>query len=475
MKPEKHKLTEAYVKGLRAPTNTSSRIFYDSDIRGFGCRVTSTGAKSLILNYSYQGTERRMVLARFYPDVYDKDGRSIVELARMKAGTLKNLIVAKKDPVTEQIAEQEASDKEGREHSTFAQLAERYQTEYVREKTGLPKRPASLRGDKSMLDNILLPRFGTRKVKSITPRELDEVMRDLRATPYRANRVRSLLHSLFEFGIKEDMLEVNVCTRRVRKYPEQERDFSLNDTQDTAFRKACDQYRDQHVADAVRLLYETGSRKSEVLQARWEQFRFGDGPLENRWIKPDWMTKQGKEVHLALTAPVLAILKRMQPKEKGFLFPNRSGFDKPRRDITKPWVAICKLAGLTTAVTNGKGTKHKPVLRLHDLRHSYATFLVSKGETLEKVGKILGHSDTKTTEKYGKANLEAQLATANVFAERGAQYAKAKENAQAIPAQYAQAIADVLSGNGNVSQVIAKKRRTEKTAPGPRRTVPRKR
>jgi integrase len=443
----KRKLTEAFVKSLPAPTDTSSRIHYDSDIRGFGCRVTQNNAKTLILNYSYKGIERRMVLARWYPDVYDKDGRNIVELARMDAAKFKNSIVSGRDPV----AEQEAADRAERGQYTFAQLAKRYQQDYVKEKTGLPKRKASRDADKSMLDGILLPRFGRRKLSTILTRDIDTLMEELRSTPYRANRCRSLLSGMFAYAISLDQLAANPITKKVRKYAEVKREFMLDDKQDAKFRIACDQYPDQTAASAVRLLYETGSRKNEVLCCRWEQFHFEPGPLCNVWVKPPEITKQAKAVFLPLTDRAVAILTAMGPKEKGFVFPGKGGFDRARRDITRPWVQICKMAGLTEPVTKGKRTKHRPILRLHDLRHSYASFLASSNVSLPKIGELLGHSNPQTTARYSHISLDAARAAANVFGSRAWSPADTA----------AQAILEALSA-GPVSQPIEKKGTTKK-------------
>jgi integrase len=413
----KRKLSEDIVKALPAATKTSSYIVWDYDVPGFGVRITERGTKSFILNYSFKGVERRMVLARYFPD------QNTVALARADAAKNKALIFAKKDPIAVIAAEEEASEK----GHTFAELAKRYQRDYVRKKTGLPKRQSSKASDKSLLDGILLPRFGSKKLTAIESSNIDDLMGELRETPYRANRCRSLLHAMFEFARSKNAnlmpkTSLNPVTKDdVRKYEEHEREFFLNEKQLLDFLSACDRYSDQNAADALRLLLETGSRKSEVLQSRWEMFHLQPGPLHNKWVKPPEMTKQGKIEHLDLGVRALALLKKMGPKDKGYLFPSKGGFDKPRTSLQKPWTQICKLAGLTEAITKpGKRrhavTKHKPILRLHDLRHSYASYLVSHGWSLEKIGKLLGHNRKSTaTARYAKVSPESAREAANAF------------------------------------------------------------
>jgi integrase len=419
----KRKLSESIVQALPPAKESSSYITWDYDVPGFGVRTTERGTKSFILNYSFKGTERRMVLARYFPE------QNTVALARAKAAELKNLIIAGKDPIAVEIAAEEARDKEGRTQYTFAELAQRFQNEYVQtseRKQGQPKRPASKLTDKSMLDGILLPRFGGRKLADVVTRDINTLIVELKATPYRANRCRALLHTMFEFALGNEMLLVNPVTKfangkGVMKYRERKRNFFLTDAQLAAFIRACDDYHDQDAADIFRLLLHTGSRKSEVLKARWEQFHLEPGPLQGMWVKPFAAVKGDEDVNLELSDRCLAILQKMKPKKTGYLFPAKGRFDKPRGDIQRPWAQICKLAGLTTAITKPgirrlAVTRHIPILRLHDLRHSYASYLVSHGASLEQIGKQLGHAEESTaTARYAHLSRQSQKAVANLF------------------------------------------------------------
>lgn len=109
------------------------------------------------------------------------------------------------------------------------------------------------------------------------------------------------------------------------------------------------------------------------------------------------------------------MLKRLGPKKQGPLFPGADG--NARVTIRKPWIQVCKAAGLSRAVERrGKKhllTRHKPVLRLHDLRHTFASNLVSRGVSIYLVSKLIGHTNVVTTQRYANPVTEALRAAAN--------------------------------------------------------------
>jgi integrase len=142
---------------------------------------------------------------------------------------------------------------------------------------------------------------------------------------------------------------------------------------------------DKQAANIVRLLLLTGARSGEVLGARWEQFNLKTGV----WVKPAATTKQKSEHEVPLSAParqLLNELKKKAAKDAEFVFPGKGGI-KHRTDLKKAWPAICKAAEITG-------------LRVHDLRHSYASFLVSAGLSLPVIGALLGHTQPSTTARY---------------------------------------------------------------------------
>jgi integrase len=140
---------------------------------------------------------------------------------------------------------------------------------------------------------------------------------------------------------------------------------------------------DQQAAAAIRLLLLTGARCGEVLGAKWEQLDLCEG----KWRKPASLTKQNAEHELPLNAPARQVLADLY-EQRGtgqYVFPSRLGGH--RVDIRGAWRELLRAADI-------KG------LRIHDLRHSHASFLVSAGFSLPTVGALLGHSNPTTTSRY---------------------------------------------------------------------------
>ena len=155
--------------------------------------------------------------------------------------------------------------------------------------------------------------------------------------------------------------------------------------------KALAEHPDKQAADIVRLLLLTGARKGEALA-----MRFADVDLTTGiWTKLAHTLKQKKDHIVPLSAPARALLadieaehRRLHPKRPlpTYVFPGRYGHDF-RQNITKNWNALIKAAGISGA-------------RIHDLRHSYASFGASLGGSLPLLGALLGHSNAATTSRY---------------------------------------------------------------------------
>jgi integrase len=147
--------------------------------------------------------------------------------------------------------------------------------------------------------------------------------------------------------------------------------------------EALAKHSDKGAADAIRLLLLTGARRGEVLGMRWEDV--ADGV----WSKPASSTKQKEPHEVPLSAPALQLLadirKRQRPRAP-FVFPG-DGATGHRVELKKNWALITKAAGIEG-------------LRIHDLRHSYASQLVSGGASLPLIGALLGHSNPITTSRY---------------------------------------------------------------------------
>jgi len=151
----------------------------------------------------------------------------------------------------------------------------------------------------------------------------------------------------------------------------------------------------QRAVNAIRLIMVTGARKGEVLLATWNQFDLERGV----WTKPSHNTKQKRVEHVPLNDQAIAFLKLL-PREGEYLFPGRMGAHLT--DLKFPWATICEDARLEG-------------VRIHDLRHTYASHLVSRGASLPMIGQLLGHTQPQTTARYAHLADNPLREAANLF------------------------------------------------------------
>jgi len=387
-----NRIVDRFIKNLSAP-KVGNQIAYDSEIPGFGVRMTSNGVISFVLNYRVNGRERRYTIGR-YPEL-------TATAARERAIQLRGDVRDGVDPL--------AAREEKREEATIADLADRYLAKHAEKN----KRAGTIRNDREMLTGIIKPKLGHHAVSTITRADVEDLHASLKATPYRANRVLSLLSNMFTKAMEWNVCEQNPA-KGVERFPEQKRQRWLTVEEIGRLDKALSAYSDQNAANAIRLLLLTGAREGEVLNAAWEQFDLARGT----WTKPSENTKQKRAEYIPLSDSALAILKKMRKKQTtGAIFPGAAG--EYRVTLRRPWVQVCKAAGLVTVEEyNGKRRmlkKYRPTLRLHDLRHTYASQLASSGVSLHILGKLLGHSQPSTTARYAHLSDEAQRSATNKF------------------------------------------------------------
>lgn len=379
-------ITDKLVRELTSPAS-GNHVTYDEDLSGFGIRITAAGAKSFVLNYRVAGRERRLTIGR-YP-------AWSVEAARREAKRLRQEVDKGHDPLAKRTTERRAP--------TMGDLCDRYISDYLPK-----KREASAKDDKAMIAGIIRPRLGAEKVERIRHSTIDDLHRSLKATPYRANRVAALLSKMFSLAIKWEMRADNPA-KGVERNQEVKRERYLSPAEITTLTDALAAYKSQTAANVVRLLLLTGARRGEVLKAEWAQFDLEAGV----WTKPASTTKQKKLHRVPLSDGALALLARIHgaaPQdddgklESPFLFPGvRSG--QPLSEIRDEWKAIALSAGLYDAIP-GKNEKGEPIdvkrvnCRLHDLRHTYASILASAGLSLPIIGRLLGHTQASTTQRY---------------------------------------------------------------------------
>ena len=356
------KLTKRYVDLLQP--FEKDRFEWDDDLPGFGVRVKASGVKSYIIQYRQEGRSRRMTLGRHGVLAADEARK----LAKQRLGD----VAHGKDPVQER--------QERRQAPTMKDLA----ADYI-ERHAIPnKRPSSIKDDRSMLEKNILPNLANNKVKDVSRRDIETLLLDLKETPYRANRVRALLSKMFSLAVAWEWREHNPVLG-IPKYQEEKRDRWLKEEELKRLTAVLSQHPNQRGANVIRLLILTGARKAEALNATWDQFDLERG----EWTKPAHTTKQKRTEHVPLSDAAIVLLQGMKTvagSDAKFLFPGEKK-GQPLNCIKKFWAEVRDLAGL-------------PGVRVHDLRHTFASHLVSGGASLPVVGRLLGHTQSQTTQRY---------------------------------------------------------------------------
>jgi integrase len=371
-------LTERFVKASE-PNPVRNIIVRDDEVIGFGLRVTTAGAKSFVLTYTIAHRERRITIGS-WPEWS-------VTAAREKACDLKRRFDNGDDPLAER--------QEAREASTVRDLIDRYIAEHV------PTLSARNGKDQtSMLRKLVEPEWGIRKVVDITEADVAKLLSKSaagrrrphktkptrkrakplagrRPTPVRANRVGEVLRKMFNLAIKPWRMRTDNPAIGFARNVENEREVFLSLEQIDRLAAALDAHENQRAADVVRFILLTGARKGEALTARPEQFNL-DLAI---WTKKASTTKQKKMHRVPLSRVAVTFVRARLatlPPDAQWLFPGDVE-GKPIEDIRRFWADIQKAAGLEG-------------VRVHDLRHTFASLLVSGGMSLPMIGKLLGHS-----------------------------------------------------------------------------------
>jgi integrase len=404
------KITDKLVEKLQLPERGWA-IIWDTEVPGFGVRITAAGAKSFVLNYrTRSGRERRYTIGPA------GEGGWKANVARERAKDIKARIrsEADYDPLGEIEAERGAP--------TVKDLAKRFLKEHAAK-----KRQSTQEQYQHSFDRYILPALKHRKVAEVDYADVDGLHRKIteEVGPYRANRVIACLSKAFNLSIRWRWCEANPV-RGVERNPEEKRRRYLDGDELTRLTEALSKHSDQEAANIIRVLLLTGARKGEVLSARWDQFDLKAGV----WNKPSSETKQKRDHSTPIAAPVRQLLsdiraaaereaKKKRKPISEYVFPGR--FGGHREGIKKDWAELCRAAGIVTTETikgaNGKTrTIVKHTARPHDLRHTHASVLASAGASLPLIGALLGHSEPATTARYTHLFLDAQRKAAETAA-----------------------------------------------------------
>jgi integrase len=391
----REKLTNAFAQTV-TPTPGKVERYFDTDKRsprGFLLRVSIAGTKTWALNYRTQDTRRQRELT-----IGDVRSWRIAE-ARHRGHELRREIDAGGDPLGER--------EERRDAPTVADLVERFIAE------ALPSRAPRTQAEyQAMLRDWIRPTLGNRKVEDVTREDIERLHRKITAagSSRRANAVKSLASTLFSQAIVWRMRRDNP-TKGVRGNAEVGRERYLSAEETERLVAVLTRWRAKRPdsVDITMLAILTGARRGEILGMRWADVDLSGGV----WSKPPGSTKQRLLHRTPLSNDAVAVLRRRRDERAGggkvirlddHVF-SGGGKKAASNRFEDHWREFRAEAGLTD-------------VRFHDLRHSYASTLVSAGLSLPVIGRMLGHSKPQTTLRYAHLADDPLRAAAEIVAEQ---------------------------------------------------------
>jgi integrase len=401
-------LTDKVVQELAAPAK-GNRVTYDADTTGLGVRVTAARRHVFVFRYRTKGSgiERMHTIGdaghwhgeKWRPGVWNLKG------ARKEAGTLRQRVDQGGDPMGELHAQRTAP--------TLSELWSIFEEEWLPS-----KRPSTGAEYKRQAKTYILPKLGRDTVASVDREQIKALHKEIgKKHPYLANRVLALLSVMFNLAIEKKMRTDNPCAR-IEKKPEEPRQTYLDPEQIGRLSAALADHPEKISAAAIRLMLLTGCRRGEALASTWAEFDLKAGV----WTKPSTNTKAKRLHRIPLSAAAIAVIKEMQVEAarlrkegiiSSYVFPSSKKEAEALQEVRRTWASVCKVAGLAIQMPKF-GEEGKPVLnrdkrpvmewkatiRIHDLRHSFASALVSGGLNLPVIGQLLGHSQPRTTARY---------------------------------------------------------------------------
>ncbi len=382
---EYRKLTKRIVD--RLAVDDKDRVFWDRDLPGFGLRVYPSGRKVYVVQSRSDGKSRRVTVG--------KAGEITAHEARGSASRLLGCIKSGKPLVEAPPAAP----------PTVADLGERFLREYA----ALHCKPNTVKNYRQMVRTHILPVLGELLVSDVERSHVLSFQYAMREKPTAANRALDVLLKMFNLAERWNLRAPdtgNPCksVRRFREKPRKERFLTpaelscLGGVLDVAVEE---RLAPEQAVAAIRLLILTGCRHSEILGLAWDDLDFAAGEMRLR------DSKTGGRV-VPMPPPACQVLRELPRKsDNPRIFPGRRN-NAPQMDINCHWVRIRERAGLAD-------------VRLHDLRHTYASRALELGEGLPMIGKLLGHRKIETTARYAHLARESvRASTAKVAGSIGA-------------------------------------------------------
>jgi integrase len=338
-------------------------VRWDSAIPGFGVRIYPSGKKAFILRYRVNGSKRLLTLGTY--------GVLTLEQARNLARQRLGEVIGGEDPLEKR--------KKATQGETMQALCEAYLERHA-------SRKRSARDDRRRIAQHLLPAWGARKVDSMTRADVAALHTKIgERAPYEANRTVALVGKMFELARRWAFLPETAANpaRGIDKFKEKKRDRWVTPEELPKLAAAIAREPNLYIRVALWLYLLTGVRKTELLHARWSDVDLVRGALR----LPE--TKAGRIHYVPLSAPAVGILRAL-PRQEGtpYVLPGqRAG--QHLVNVDDSWQRARKEAGVED-------------VRLHDLRRTVGSWLALAGNSLPLIGRVLNHSDPKTTAVYAR-------------------------------------------------------------------------
>ena len=371
-------LTPGFVKSATCPSGNKRIEYFDTEITGFSLEVRASGGQTYYQRYRDSRGRIRQVKLGNARDLLFSDAR------RLALRILRQVALGD-DPLQKKH--------EARSVPTFGAFVDQQYMPYVK------SYKRSWETDWSIFKNHLIPRFAKRHMDEIARQDIIKMLADRKAegaAPGSVNRLLIMMRYAFNLAVRWDIPGVKVNPTKgvplLEENNKRERYLSTEEAQ-RLYDAVCAS-QNPMLRYIVPMLILTGARKREVLDARWEDFN-----IERRvWRIP--MTKTGKARHVPLSDGAIGILTeiaRVPGCAWAFANPDTG---KPYVSIFSAWDTARRNAGLSD-------------VRIHDLRHSFASLLINQGRTLYEVQHLLGHTQVKTTQRYAHLSQDTLLAAAN--------------------------------------------------------------
>ncbi len=370
-------LTQALVDNLTCPPTKTKEDYFDTKTTGLLVQVLNSGRKTFYIRFQ---NERKKTIQKKLVSA------SLIKLAEARELAIKYLaqIAMGEDPFATKV--------ELKKVPTLSAFITDSYIPYVK----TYKR--SWDTDVSLIKNHILPNFGKLYMDEVSKKDVIQFIsrHSLTYKPGSVNRVIILLRYIFNLSIRWEIpgITKNPTAGIPLLEENNKKERFLTAAEASALVEKLNDSDNKMLQYIIPMLILTGARKNEVLRAKWGDFNFG----QRVWRIP--MSKNGKARHVPISDGVQYLLEGV-PRYTGceYVFPNPKSL-KPYISIFTSWNTARKAVGLRD-------------VRIHDLRHSFASFLVNSGRSIYEVQRILGHTQIKTTQRYAHLSQDSLLAAAN--------------------------------------------------------------